>query len=52
MTDNILLWRKDHLKFGKINLKNINIDLFVLSHPKYPIEGYEKYFITFEINYN
>jgi len=42
----------DHLKFGKVDDRQYNIDLIVFSHLLYPIPGYEKAFISFEINNN
>lgn len=41
-----------HMKFGKMDNHQYNIDLFVFSHLLYPIPGYEKAFVCFEINYN
>jgi len=42
----------DHIKCGRVDEHQYNIDLIVFSHLLYPIPGYEKAFITFELNNN
>lgn len=39
----------DHLKFGRVDDNQYNVDLIIFSHLLYPISGYEKAFIAFEI---
>jgi len=42
----------DHIKCGQVDKNLYNVDLIIFSHLLYPITGYEKAFVCFEINNN
>lgn len=42
----------DHIKFGRVDEHQYNVDLIVFSHLLYPIAGYEDAFVAFEFNNN
>lgn len=42
----------DHIKCGKVDEHQYNVDLIIFSHLLYPVQGYEKAFVCFEINNN
>lgn len=46
---NLLECLIDHMKFGKMDLKNYNVDLCVFTHPSYWFEENSKSFVCFEI---
>lgn len=52
MEINLLECGVDLLKFGKVDDHEFNVDLIVFSHLLYPVPGYEKAFVCFEINNN